>query len=547
MKNLTVYFLFILFCFSCNNEKQSKAIISHAEKAIKIYPDSVQYILSEIKFPERLNPSEKADYWRLSSLSHLLTNKAMTDDSLIVFSLQYYKEHHIVEYLSQSYQLAAMYYHWQENAVMYHKTLTEGLSFALESSDNINAARFLYLLGEEATKKKKYLQAVNHYKEVVVYDKNSKNDLYYLIGLSFANLGQKDSTGYYMDKSIELSLLRGDTISACHFLRNYADILYSWNKYAEALYLIKKTASYQQIPSTNLYTTTSGIYLMMQKYDSAQVYLDKAKEILHSDNSGYLISNYNSIISLQSTINYIKGENIDRTSIGRFNDSIWIDSQKKNLLIEEKINTKNQLERQNLMLTISKQRTQLFFITAILLIVICCGFIFFFIRNKRIELEEAEERREALQALLTEAMKSSNAQSENEHFFKKVLLQQLGLIRLIATSPTTQNQELLRQMSQITNKDIPTDLLLVWEDLYNTIDSIYDNFYTYILNKYGDNLNEKDIQLCCLLCAEFSTKEISVVTQQSVRTIYQRKTTIRQKLHMNEKDDIINFLRNNFK
>ena len=32
------------------------------------------------------------------------------------------------------------------------------------------------------------------------------------------------------------------------------------------------------------------------------------------------------------------------------------------------------------------------------------------------------------------------------------------------------------------------------------------------------------------LCAEFSTKEISVVTQQSIPTIYQRKTNIRKKL-----------------
>ena len=60
--------------------------------------------------------------------------------------------------------------------------------------------------------------------------------------------------------------------------------------------------------------------------------------------------------------------------------------------------------------------------------------------------------------------------------------------------------------------------------------------------QYNTELNDREIQLCCILCAEFSTKEISVVTQQSVRTIYQRKTTIRQKLGMDEKDDIVDFL-----
>jgi len=62
------------------------------------------------------------------------------------------------------------------------------------------------------------------------------------------------------------------------------------------------------------------------------------------------------------------------------------------------------------------------------------------------------------------------------------------------------------------------------------------------LQSYGDILAEKDIQLCCLLTADFSTKEISVVTRQSVRTVYQRKTTIRQKLNLDEKENIVDFL-----
>ena len=55
-------------------------------------------------------------------------------------------------------------------------------------------------------------------------------------------------------------------------------------------------------------------------------------------------------------------------------------------------------------------------------------------------------------------------------------------------------------------------------------------------------LNEKEIQLCCLLKANFTTKEISVVTQQSVRTVYQRKSTIRQILQMPEAEDIATYL-----
>ena len=46
----------------------------------------------------------------------------------------------------------------------------------------------------------------------------------------------------------------------------------------------------------------------------------------------------------------------------------------------------------------------------------------------------------------------------------------------------------------------------------------------------------------CLLKANFSTKEISIVSGQGVRTVYQRKSVVRQKLRMEEKGDIVEFL-----
>ena len=146
---------------------------------------------------------------------------------------------------------------------------------------------------------------------------------------------------------------------------------------------------------------------------------------------------------------------------------------------------------------------------------------------------EKEEELEALRRLLheTEGDESGN----NDKFVKKMLLQQLGLIRIVATNPSSDHQELLVQMGRIANKDVAVDDLLVWSDLYKTIDMVHDGFYTRISQKYGNILNEKELQLCCLLKSDFSTKEISVVIQQSIRTVYQRKTVIRQKLDMAEK------------
>lgn len=172
-------------------------------------------------------------------------------------------------------------------------------------------------------------------------------------------------------------------------------------------------------------------------------------------------------------------------------------------------------------------------------IVLLAVLVVFYIQRRKKRLEEKEEELDTLKQLWVDAQKENTA---NDQFFKKILLQQMGIIRMIATNPTPHNQEFLTQMKRIAQEDIDTDDLLVWEDLYKVIDSIYDNFYSNTRLRFGNVLIDRELQLCCLLKANFSTKEISVVTRQSVRTVYQRKTTIRQKLNMDEKEDIAEFL-----
>ena len=51
-----------------------------------------------------------------------------------------------------------------------------------------------------------------------------------------------------------------------------------------------------------------------------------------------------------------------------------------------------------------------------------------------------------------------------------------------------------------------------------------------------------EIQLCCLLKANFSTKANNMLTRQSLQTIYLHKTQIRQKLSIPEANDILHHL-----
>lgn len=121
------------------------------------------------------------------------------------------------------------------------------------------------------------------------------------------------------------------------------------------------------------------------------------------------------------------------------------------------------------------------------------------------------------------------------------MLKQLGIIKMVAETPTEQNREMLRKISSIDGET--NGELVDWGKVFDLIDNLYSGFYSRLRRQYGDLLSQKEEQIIVLMVAGFSTKEISVITGQTTSTIYVRKSSIRKKLGVPEKDDIVAFLR----
>lgn len=540
-----VLVLLVVFCFSCKEKISYPEILKEAEAVVTTNPDSASILLSEIIDPSVLSDAEKADYGYLTTLVHASTGKAMAEDGLIIYALSYYKEHHVSERLAITYLLAAEYYKWNNNLQMRNTMLNAGLELSQELQDSTLISEYYETIAQDHYERKEYKDAICAYQQAVAY--KNRPHIYYQIGLSYAFTGDADSMDYYINKSINFAAEQNDIASLNHYRRNYADVLQKMNKYNEALNLHKQVmdsdSGRARFSSCLL---TVEIYLTMRQPDLAQTYIDSAgmflEEIRALPQTGMPdMGGENMLMACQAIVDYAKGKTTNLQKMGLSNTDYWQKVRTNELLIEEKIELKNRLEQQNLMLTIRSQRMQLCLAWGLVALVLIAGVVFLYIRRKRMKLLEMEERREVLEKLLNDATATNE---EDNAFFKKVLLQQLGLIKLVASTPTNHNQDLLKQVSLIHNKDVQTDDMLVWDDLYKLINSIYNGFYTRMISKYGGVLTEKEKQLCCLLCAGFSTKEISVIIQQGVQTIYQRKTTIRQKLKMDEKEDIVDFIKN---
>ena len=193
--------------------------------------------------------------------------------------------------------------------------------------------------------------------------------------------------------------------------------------------------------------------------------------------------------------------------------------------------------------TESQHKTVVILVIALFALIIIASAVWI-IRQRRLRERENEERAEALQKMVDE-LKSEPAPMQAEvhtpEALRRAMLQQLGIITMVAETPTEQNREMLRKISSI---ESDTDGELVnWNNVFELINTLYAGFYDKLQASYGELLSPKEKQIIVLMVAGFSTKEISVISGQTTSTIYVRKSSIRKKLGVPEKEDIVKFLR----
>lgn len=466
-------------------------------------------------------------------------NKSLSEDTLLHEALEYYRalEPKDSARLSQATILTAFHYWWKGEKPEAYKLLDSiadtdrsalGALFQLSSRDYDFEAGYKYL-------------------NRILEDEKERN---------FTTQQALATLNYYLNKPEECKQLfdnitqyiRTPQDSLLYWrqvLPNYADILSDYGHQEKAIRLQEQVLRHfiernDSMKVAFAHASLARYYLLQDNLKEAyrQISLAEAHTTDRLKNS-LTMSGYMQL--LKSILHYAKEKRIYMMEWADFANQLEENAYTRQAITDAKEENNRLLNERNLKLTIEQQRTELtmLYVTGGLVIVI--AILTFIIRRKKRQAEEREEELETLRKLIAESQQHTEKQKD-DRFFKSVMLQQLGVIRMAAANPTAANQELLKRMTAITNKEVAVDALLDWQILYQTIDYIYDGFHRHLLERYAGVLNEKEIQLCCLLRANFSTKEIALVTQQSVRTVYQRKTVVRQKLAMEEKENIVEAL-----
>lgn len=488
------------------------------------------------------NDKQKADDSIRLALQHENDGASLSEDVGIVEALEFYKahEHTDTTTIMTATRLVASYYWWAgEKAKAY-----DILERYIEEYPDDNESRYSLLnflvLDSDYKKMEHYLMQIMSADDSI----RSFRKLHELAVVKFYNGDTNGAIAYY-DEALNLVKDAEDSTLMWRLaLPAYSDILSSAGNQREAIEIRKRVLEHDRgnnpTEEALSYASLAWYHLQLNDLSTARHYVELAQatkdETFDNDLSraGYL-----QVVKL--ILDYAETSSIDIKEWGLFVNGLGDKAMIAQKITDAKQEANWKLEEKNMQITIQRQKEQILFLVLTFIMFLSIMWLFLWLRNRKSKLVEKEEEIDTLRKLLSE---SSNAADDNkdDRFFKKILLQQLGIIRLATSNPTSANLTLLKRMREITNHDVNVDSFLNWDDLYQTIDYIYDNFYTTLVNRFGTILNEKEIQLCCLLKANFSTKEISVVTQQSIRTVYQRKSTIRQTLQMPEAEDIATFL-----
>lgn len=535
----------------------SKSNLNHdrdldtAERVMQGNTDSALVILNAIDPSELKTDSLIAKYHYLRGYGHLKSNSSMIGDSLIRFSHCYYSGKDIVRDV-RSGVVFAWYKFWvgdTPGAI----AMLDSLSSMPDVPDSImiQTLRVRVLLGASEYQGRPLIPLA---KKLLALETDTlrKIEAKYMLLSGYEYAGETDSALIIVNELIDFARHNNWGDKQFMFELEKAQLLTENDQCAESdtvLDEIFRKAGPENGAAGYLHFQYAINALNSGNIGRASRHLSLADSIakrLRADDDTYYRSYsnlLNAMIDFRQTgkvrLRHVNGLNNRQSErYNRMKASQW----------ESERSALHQQNRALALKAESEHKTVVILIISIAaLFIIAAAAWYIFARRQRER--ENEERIESLQKMVDEynsvpVSEPKDSETNNVKALRSAMLKQLGIIKMVAETPTEQNREMLRKISSI-DGEIQGELV-DWANLFAMIDSLYSGFYTELHKRYGENLSAKEEQIIVLMVAGFSTKEISVITGQTTSTVYVRKSSIRKKLGVPEKEDIVRFLLDQF-
>lgn len=519
--------------------------IDRAEKMMRSNTDSALSMLDAIDPSELRVDSLRAKYHFLKGYAHMSRNRSMIGDSLIRYAHDYYRDKDIVRDIRSGIVFA--WYKFWVGDISGALGMLDSLAALPNVPDSImvQTLRTRVLLGASEYQGKPLIPYAKRLYKLET-DTMRKIESRYMLLAAYEYAGETDSALYLVDELIDYA--RNNNWGNKHFMFELerAQLLTENGRSADSDELIDEI--FRKAGADNGAADLLHFQYAINALNSGNVgrasrhlaLADSLAVKLRGEDNAYFRS-YSNL--LHAIIDFKQSGRIKLTHINGLNNR---QTERFNRMKASQWESeRGALHQQNRALALkaeSEHKTVIILVISLVgLLALAAASWIIIIRRQRER--ENEERIEALQKMVDD-YKSAPVTRESEiagsSALRNAMLKQIGIIKMVAETPTEQNREMLRKISSI-DGEIDGELV-DWGNVFGMIDNLYSGFYTKLHDKYEDVLSLKEEQIIVLMVAGFSTKEISVITGQTTSTIYVRKSSIRKKLGVPEKEDIVQFL-----
>lgn len=534
-----IMIVIIALIFSCKDEQSS--INTFDDKVLFIENDPHSYLsrIDTTGFPQIRNGKEATDFILSALTLNYISDDCYPSKEQLQKSIRIFKAEKLVQQQLEAQYLLAGVYKKEKDLTNEVHVIEEAIDLANHEGDNEWLFYLYSYLGDMYINQfnmfqfVKYLTLANQcIKDVALADMSlsakirfaqnllytehyhesyeilkeleynvGKNNTYYndikrLLGVVLYKMNQLDSCIEKLNDALvtEKSLRH---LFTCHSILSYC--YYTKNDLVKAE-LHKKLAK-ECDTDDDIRLSEIEFYTLCAEFAKANHNLEEQIDCLDKVKEGYT-----------SVLAYIGGQSLDEA-----------------IQVYTRIHEKRMFNKQI--------ATYRYILTGFLLIVCISLIVYIRIRKKQVY------KILALQRQIDSLENLRNIKDEVKGF----IMRDFEIAKKIAILRNTQQVQSAKFLKDLAKHHIieGNDLLTMnWEQFYKDIDLSFDGFYSKLTKEYP-TLNEKELQLCCMLISGFKTDEIAAIWMNSVFSVHKYKTNVRKKINAPEGSDIIIFLTNN--
>lgn len=546
-------YLFFIFLFigggfvSCKQTNSDVELLEQVERYVEVYPDSAMQLLNLLQYPEKLHGKERADYALL--LTQILDKNyldSLQSDSLIKIAVDYYKG----------------------------------------SGDNVKAGKSYYYLGKTLVVKGKLSEAMEAFLEALAFLKETTE--YKLLGLlsehiGYLNLGQgmsEQSIGNYR-QSIYYYELAGDKIGEIYGCRNVARGYLAEQNNDSARWYVNKGLSL--LPDTTTQVKSSLLHVLGLIAKSEKRYLQAIDFFVSAIRSnintndglryylslGYTYMDIGKFALAEKCFRHCMGAKDVFISSGAYNYLYLLKkeecSYKEALLYKEKSDSilevvsndklRNQLlalqkkyeaEKlimENRQIKLEKENQTYLYLFIVLFI---SGLGFYVIKKykkKNIRNIEALRKNEKTIEEYLYKIARLEQKEEREQEAKKETIGKLNrkILDLTLENKKIRNSssvEALFVLEELKQGRLVAERMTASErqSIFDFLDLVYANFISRIKTDF--DVTKGELLLAALIKLDFSTKQLMIVFDCEVKSIYKSKQRLKSHLRLNKDDSL---------